>query len=288
MGRNGERVGLADRMKAYEAAETSRVFDPALPIYARLDGCSFSNLTRSMQKPFDPRMSAVMVGTTKHLMKETQARIGYTQSDEINLVWLYDKPGSEPLFGGRIHKLTSVLASMAAASFQHELRQVFDPSDAAVLMAALPHFDARVFQLPSKMEAANAFLWRAKDARNHAVTRATRAVYPAEDMHGANQSDMLAMLAAKGIDFESYPPSFKWGTWIRRVTLTRGFTADQLARIPERHRPEPDARITRSELREIHMPEFHKVINRVEVMFDGAEPRRYAAFSGPENFCAWK
>jgi len=54
-------------------------------------------------------------------------------------------PESEPLFRGKIHKLTSILASMAAASFQHELRQAFQPSDAAKLSATLPHFDARVF-----------------------------------------------------------------------------------------------------------------------------------------------
>jgi hypothetical protein len=37
-----------------------------------------------------------MIRTTKHLVKETDARIGYTQADEINLVWLSDKPESDP------------------------------------------------------------------------------------------------------------------------------------------------------------------------------------------------
>jgi hypothetical protein len=77
-----------------------------------------------------------------------------------------------------------ILASMAAASFQHELRRACQPSDAAKLSAALPHFDARVFQLPSKVEAANALLWRAMNARKNAVTSATRAIYSAKAMHG--------------------------------------------------------------------------------------------------------
>jgi tRNA(His) 5'-end guanylyltransferase len=260
-------------VKAYEVAETGRVFDPELPIYARIDGRSFSTFTRSMRRPFDPRMTAAMIATTRYLVKETGARIGYTQSDEINLVWLYDQPHGELLFAGKVHKLTSILASMAAASFQHELRRAFEPEDGAQLTAVLPHFDARVFQLPSKSEAANVFLWRALDARKNAMTAAARTVYPAKALHGADQSRMRAMLSAKGIDFESYPDSFKRRTWLRRVTFDRTLTADELKRIPAQHRPPRDAPVTRSDVREIAMPDFHTVINRVEVVIDGAEPR---------------
>jgi tRNA(His) 5'-end guanylyltransferase len=84
MGMNSDSDDLGDRMKAYEAVETARTLDPALPIYARIDGRSVSTFTRSMRRPFDPRMAAAMISTTKHLVKETDARIGYTQSDEIN------------------------------------------------------------------------------------------------------------------------------------------------------------------------------------------------------------
>lgn len=259
-------------MKAYEAVETSRVLERALPIYARIDGRSFSRFTRGMHRPFDERMTAAMVGTMKHIVSATHARIGYAQSDEISLVWLCDTPESEPLFGGKVHKLTSVLASMAAASFGYEIRRAFDEADASALLAALPHFDCRVFSLPSKAEAANALLWRAMDARKNAVSMATRSVYSSKQMHGKDQAAMRAMLADKGIDFEAYPDFFKWGTWARRVTFDRSFTAAELERIPEKHRPAPDAIVTRSEVCAIQMPEFHRVTNRVEVVFDGASP----------------
>src|SRR5262245_17342108 len=52
---------LGDRLKAYELAETGRVLDPQLPIYARIDGRSFSTFTRSMRRPFDSRMAAAMI-----------------------------------------------------------------------------------------------------------------------------------------------------------------------------------------------------------------------------------
>ena len=180
----------------------------------------------------------------------------------------------EPLFGGKVHKLTSVLASLAAAHFQFALANCFKQNDAVRLSGMAPHFDARVFQLPSKVEAANAFLWRAMDARKNSVSMAARAHFPHKALHGKDQGHMRAMLTEKGVDFETvYPASFKWGTWVRRVTFERAFEPDELARIPEQHRPPPEMLIARSEVREFAMPEFHKVRNRVEVIFDHEEPR---------------
>ena len=51
---------FGDRMKAYEAVETDRILDASLPIYARIDGRSFSAFTRGMQRPFDERMTGAM------------------------------------------------------------------------------------------------------------------------------------------------------------------------------------------------------------------------------------
>jgi tRNA(His) guanylyltransferase len=268
---------LGDRMKGYEAAATERRFEAGLPVYARIDGRSFSGFTRGMQRPFDPRMTAAMVATTKTLAAETHALIGYAQSDEISLVWLHEEAQSQPLFGGKVHKLTSVLASLAAARFQLALHETFDAAEAMALAAALPHFDARVFQLPSKTEAANAILWRALDARKNAVSMAARAEFPHKALYRKDAAAMLNMLAEKGVDFDAYPAAFKWGTFVRRVTFERTFTAEELERIPEAHRPGADAVVTRAEVQEIAMPEFRSVANRVEVIFDGAAPSVQAA-----------
>ena len=272
MATTGDRDEFGDRMKRYEAVETSRTLPPGLPYYARIDGRGFSKFTRSMQRPFDPRMTAAMIATAKHLVGSTGARIGYMQSDEISLVWLDNAPESEPLFGSKVHKLTSVLASLAAASFQHELRQSFNSETAQELCGMLPHFDARVFSLPNTGEAANAILWRTLDARKNAVSMATRAFYPATAMHGADQSTMLRMLADKGIDFEAYPDSFKFGTWLRRAFFDRAHSDEQRAAIPEKYRPPVGAVVSRSDVCVVEMPEFVTLRNRVEVIFDGADP----------------
>lgn len=270
---------LGDRIKSYEAVETGRAFAKGLPIYARIDGRSFSRFTKGMKRPFDLRMTDAMVMTTKGLVADTHARIGYTQSDEISLVWLYEAPESEILFGGKVHKLTSVLASLAAAHFMNALWTCFEHHDVIrealdfrSLAERVPHFDCRVFQLPSKTEAANAVLWRALDARKNAVSMATRAIYSAKDMHGKDQTDMREMLAGKGIDFESYPAKFKWGTFVQRRIFERSLTLEELARIPEKHRPKPHEIVTRSEVKEIPMPDFVMVANREAVIFEGSKP----------------
>lgn len=253
---------FGNRMKAYEAVETARKLDPALPIYARIDGRSFSRFTRGMDRPFDMRMTAAMVETTKHLVHETHARIGYTQSDEISLMWLADAPESDIFFSGKVQKMVSVLASMAAAKFATVIPHEFADR--------LPHFDARVFQLPSKDEAANAILWRAMDARKNAISMVAQSRFSHRALHGKDQKAMLAMLAEAGVDFEELPVCFRRGTFVRRTVVNRPLTEDELARIPEAHRP--GGAVMRSEMRVIDMPPFNKITNRVAVVFDAADP----------------
>ena len=83
---------------------------------------------------------------------------------------------------------------------------------------------------------------------------------------------MQEMLFAKGVNFNDYPPFFKRGTFIRRVTVERPFTIDELASIPPSHQPVPGALVTRSEIRRLDMPRFGSVRNREAVIFDGAPP----------------
>lgn len=273
---------FGDRMKRYEAVETERCFIPLLPIYARIDGRCFSAFTRGLDRPFDVRITRAMIETAKFLVEQTHARIGYTQSDEISLVWLQERYDSETFFGGKIQKLTSVLASLATAKFQHVCLE--DAVLADRVRRQIPVFDCRVFQLPNRTEAANAFLWREKDATKNAISMAARHYYPHRQLHGQSSSAMQEMIFQKGQNFNDYPAFFKRGTFVRRVTLEREFTPEELARIPEKHRPPPGKLVSRSSVIEIEMPVFTKVTNREAVIFDGAFPVTLLAESaGNEN-----
>lgn len=253
---------FGDRMKGYEAVETHRRLDPHLPIYARIDGRGFSKFTRGMDRPFDATMTAAMIETCRHMVQETHARIGYTQSDEISLIWLAENEGSDVFFSGKVQKMASVLASMAAAKFARVCPPGYEHK--------LPHFDARVFQLPSLAEGANAILWRAMDARKNAIQMVAQAHFSPKHLHGKGQSDMLAMLAEIGVDFEAYPASFKRGSYLRRVTAERELSAAELKAIPAKHRP--SGPVLRSSVDLIDMPPLNIVTNREEVIFGGSGP----------------
>jgi tRNA(His) guanylyltransferase len=265
---------FGERMKAYEFQETARVLNKSLPIYVRIDGRSFSKFTKNMHRPYDIRMSSSMINTTKRLVKETNALMGYTQSDEISLVYLWDKPETDVFFGGKVQKLTSILASMTTAIFNRELLYNFGEfNDGRDLLDKIPHFDARVFNLPSKTEAANAFLWRAMDARKNAISMAAFSMFSPKQLHGKDQVDMKLMMLDKGIDFEChYPDFFKKGSFVRKVTREIPRPFDEIEKIPEAIRPTLPEFVKRSFVEVIPMPEFNKVQNRVSVIFDGAEP----------------
>ena len=113
---------LGDRLKELEDLEAKRRIDKGQFLLARLDGRAFHTFTKGLKRPYDDRLSTLMVDVTKELVHELNARVGYTQSDEISLVWFYDKDSeSDYPFGGRIQKLCSVLAACATGHFVQRL-----------------------------------------------------------------------------------------------------------------------------------------------------------------------
>jgi prophage antirepressor-like protein len=65
----------------------------------------------------------------------------------------------------------------------------------------------------------------------------TSEVLPAIRKTGRYGGKMLEMLREHGVDFDAYPSFFKHGTFVRRRSVTRELNADELVRIPEKHRP---------------------------------------------------
>lgn len=256
---------MGDRLKMFEGIEAGRILIPNLPICVRVDGRAFHTFTRGMNRPYDERMSKAMIETMKYLVKKTDACIGYVQSDEISLVLSDTK---EPLFGGRVQKLTSIIAAMATAKFNDEIHKSFPDKP-------LAEFDCRVWNVPNRTEAANTILWREFDATKNSISMAARSVYSDNQLLNKNSSDKQEMLWQKGINWDKYPVFFKRGTYARRVVIERKLTPDELKDLPEHHeaRKNPDMVFTRSEIKEIEMPIFSTVENREAVIFEGAEPK---------------
>lgn len=259
---------MGDRLKGYEKAESGRRFMPLLPVYARIDGRSFSKFTKGMNRPYDLRMSRAMIDTTKQLVTQTDALMGYTQSDEISLVWYSDRADSQIFFDGKIQKMVSVLAAIASVSFLENYKSMFGILGA---IDKLPHFDARVFQLPNKMELANTFLWREQDATKNAISMAAHSMFSHNQLHGKNGSEQQEMMWQAGTNFNDYPDFFKRGTFVRRQLVEVELPDEEYIAIPESFRP-VSRMVQRHRMVELDMPSFGTVTNRIGVIFDKEDP----------------
>lgn len=259
-------------MKDIEAQETQRTFLRGLPVYVRIDGRGFSKFTKGMNRPYDERMSKLMTATAKYLMHQTQSIFCFTQSDEISLVFYNEEIKSDLLFNRRIMKLSSVLPSMAASFFSLKIKDFFG-DDAMKYEGRFPHFDARVVQFPSKVEVANMILWRTADATKNAVSMAAQSEFSHKSLQNKSSSQMQERLfQERGINFNDYPRFFKQGVFLAKRYTERPLSEEIIAKIPEHKRATTPAVVKRASIEEIEMPIFSKVINRTEVIFNGAEP----------------
>ena len=107
---------LDDKMRVYETSQDRCVL-PNMYIVARIDGRSFTRLTKEVHKfkaPFDERFRDLMVETTKHLMAcGFNIIYGFTESDEISLLFDYN----ETAFSRKTRKFISILAGEASGKF---------------------------------------------------------------------------------------------------------------------------------------------------------------------------
>ena len=261
---------FGDRMKSLERRETEQTFMPLLPIVVRLDGRSFHSYTSGFDRPIDSDFRKAMVETTKVLVEETNATIGYTQSDEITLVLYSSNLKSQIWFNGEKFKIVSCLASLCSVTFYKFMSQF----KAGNLPGKVPTFDCRAYNVPNKIEAANGVLWRELDCTKNAISMASRCYYSHAELNDKSGSEKQEMLFAKGVNFNDYPAYFKRGTFVQRKKTARKFTADEIKLLPSKHqaRTNPDLVVERTDVVEVPMPRFSSVINRVEVVFDGAEP----------------
>lgn len=261
---------LGDRMKDYEMAEAGRKLLPLIPVIARIDGRSFSKFTQGLARPFDERLSRAMIETTIHLVRETNACCGYTQSDEITMAWHHPDRRNKIFFDGRTQKLNSVLAGMASTVFYSLILNSLPPEYAA----KHPHFDCRTWNVPTAEEGANVFLWRELDATKNSISMAAQEHYDYKELLHKNGSEKQEMLFQKGINWNDYPAFFKRGSFIQRCTTKSKFTAKEINDLPPKHaaRTNPDLEVERSEYMIIDMPPFGKVVNRADVIFEGAKP----------------
>jgi tRNA(His) 5'-end guanylyltransferase len=260
---------FGNRLKEYEMMEAGRKFLPRLPIVARLDGKGFSKFTKNLARPFDPRLSELMVKTVKFLIQESNANCGYTQSDEITLTWYNENPENQIYFDRRIQKMVSVLAAQCSVYFNKAL-PVFIPEKAS----QMPVFDCRIWQMPTLEEATNVFVWRELDACKNSISMAASEYYNHKELEYKTGDEKQEMLFQKGINWNNYPDFFKRGTYVQRKIIKSKLTVNDIEQLPPLHnaRKNPDLEIERSEYKALELPPLLKITNRIRVIYFGEDP----------------
>lgn len=250
---------LGDKHKQFENLN-QRMMMPNMPIMVRLDGRAFHTFTKGLKRPYDERMSVCMQETTKELVKQTNAYVGYTQSDEISLII------PNELFGGRVAKINSILAGIASVAF-NKLIAKHIPEKAN----ALAVFDCRCWQYPSYDMYVESLAWREADATRNSLTMACHSVYSHKELHQAGFTKKHDMLHAKGINWNDYPAFFKRGSYFARRDRLMEIDDETWNKIPPKNRPE-SREYVRSVIVGLGMPPISKVVNINDVVFNRTDP----------------
>ncbi|MDR2955799.1 MAG: hypothetical protein LBV43_12030 [Prevotella sp.] len=192
---------LDRRIKSYEIKKDISVM-PGMFIITCLTGGTKEHY--SFTAPFDERFRDYMVQTTEHLMNcGFKIIYGYTQSDEISLLFDYD----EDSFARKVRKLNSILAGEASAKF-------------STLLGGVGAFDCRLSAFPNKNLVIDYFRWRSEDAhRNslnaHCYWALRKAGYTKREatkrIEKISVADKNELLYSQGINYNKLPAWQKRG-----------------------------------------------------------------------------
>lgn len=260
---------LGDWCKWLEKNFSPEVMIPTLPVIIRLDGNNFHNWTKGLKRPFDENLTDLMVDTTKMLVKETNAVIGYTQSDEITLI-LYSSDRKSAIYNdGKKQKILSKLTGKCATYF-NETRKKYLPEH-----NRMANFDCRIYQTPTLHDAAVQLLWRENDATKNSISMLAQSHFPHESLQGLSGSEMQEKLwQEKGVNWNDLEARYKRGSYVKRIKTSKPFSKEELASLPKSHNAHknPDLIIERSIIKEFDMPIFNKIKNKEDVVFSDSIP----------------
>lgn len=202
---------LGNRMKAYERVWQQQ-FPPNTWLIARVDGRAFHTFTRKAQKPFDGSLCDLMVDAALLTAKDIAGfRLAYHQSDEVTFAFTDTADhNSQHFFGGKVQKLTSVIASTFTARFNECLSDLSWYSPYSVSAAT---FDCRVMMVP-KPDVANMFVWRQQDWERNSISMLAQHHFSHKDLQGKSRSEMHEMLHSIGVNWAHLEDWEKNGTFI--------------------------------------------------------------------------
>jgi tRNA(His) guanylyltransferase len=260
---------LGDWCKWLEKNFSNEFMVPTLPVIIRLDGNNFHNWTKGLERPFDKRLTQLMTETTKFLVKETNAVVGYTQSDEITLI-LYSEDRKTAIYNdGKKQKILSKLTAKCVNFFNEKRKELLPEHDKVAV------FDCRIYQTPTLHDACVQLLWRENDATKNSISMLAQSLFSHSKLQNLNCNEMQdMMMLEKGVNWNNLESKFKRGVYVKRIETSTPFTTDELKDLPPMHQAHknPDLIIKRSIIKEIEYPIFNKIKNKEAVIFQNEDP----------------
>lgn len=224
---------IGNRMKEYYENRSKTFLTRRIPVVMRIDGKSFKNYTKSLEKPFDKGLIEDMNETAIYLCKNIQgAKCAYVQSDEISiLITDFDDLTTDAWFDYNVQKMCSISASLATGMFnQLRFLRIFNKKSKKTkwelvtdetmqmnieqcLYLSNANFDSRVFNIP-KEDVANYFLWRQQDCVKNSISSVAQSLYSHKELHGKNANILQEMIFQKGTNWNNFSIGEKRGRWI--------------------------------------------------------------------------
>jgi tRNA(His) 5'-end guanylyltransferase len=263
---------LGDWCKWLEKNFSPEVMIPTLPVIIRIDGNNFHNWTKGLKRPFDENLNGLMVDLTKFLTEETNAVIGYTQSDEITLVLYSDDKKSSIYNDGKKQKILSKLTGKCVSYF-NERRKDYLPEHNKVA-----NFDCRIYQTPTLHDACLQLLWRENDATKNSISMVAQSLFPHKELQGLHSGQLQdKMMIEKGVNWNNLESKYKRGSYVKRVKTSRPFTDGELVNLPKNHNAHknPGLVIERNVVEAVELPIFSTIENKVGVVFLNEEPKLF-------------
>jgi tRNA(His) guanylyltransferase len=188
-----------------------------IPVILKINGRSFSRITKNTQKPFCHKTKNIFNQVILSLSKQIDGVVfGYQYSDKIFLVLRNDRsPDEDPWFGNNVQKIASTSASMATSEFMTQLWA----ADEAPNLEGNISFTSQVFGVPSIKETINYFIYQQMKCTHRAVDEAVYSIlWPrygnqsATILEGKDLNQRKHILKEAGLDFDSFPAAYRLGT----------------------------------------------------------------------------
>lgn len=234
---------IGNRMKQLEEdAGVHATISTRQCIYVRIDGRSFHTWTKKAKLSYaDARMITSMAEATASAAKALDADIAYCQSDEVSFGWFAkENPLSQHVFGGRIHKINSVIPSHFNAVFSDMIRTLMDWKTEI----PAPSFDSRIVGM-SEADMQTMFYWRYLDARRNGLNGFAQQHFSHNKLQYKSVEEVTQMLVRENLwdQFEQMDLSVREGSfwanpkygieWIYRADFIKMFDRQHRNRLRE-------------------------------------------------------